>query len=136
VTAPPFPGQIPDVMAALNDASLQERRIGVLRNYGGAGTDERVEQIFINSIALLHQQGAVIIDDLSIARKGMGSAEFDVLLYEFKTNLNACLESISPQDGTTPRDLAAVITFNQQHCAFTMPLFVRIFWFSPRAKGR
>jgi amidase len=67
VTAPSFPGQIPDVIAALDDASLQGRRIGVLRNYGGAGTDERVEQMFTHSIALLRQQGAAIIDDLSIA---------------------------------------------------------------------
>jgi hypothetical protein len=37
----------------------------VLRNYAGA--DARVEQVFTNSIELLRQQGAVIIDDLSIA---------------------------------------------------------------------
>ncbi|MFT7131737.1 MAG: amidase [Cyclobacteriaceae bacterium] len=135
VTAPSFPGQIPELMAALDDASLQGRRIGVLRNYAGAGTDERVEQIFTYSIALLRQQGAVIIDDLSIDRKGMGNAEFEVLLYEFKSNLNAYLESISPQDGTTPQDLAAVITYNQQHSARAMPFFGQDILVLAQAKG-
>ncbi|MFT6519440.1 MAG: hypothetical protein ACJATP_003119 [Candidatus Azotimanducaceae bacterium] len=40
----------------------------------------------------------------------MSNAEFEALLYEFKTNVNAYLESISGQDGTAPRDLATVIT--------------------------
>ena len=105
----------------------------MLRNYAGA--DARVEQVFTNSIALLRQQGAVIIDDLSIDRKGMGNAEFEVLLYEFKSNLNAYLESISPQDSTTPRDLAAVITYNQQHSGLAMPFFGQDILVLAEAKG-
>jgi amidase len=123
LTAPSFPRQIPDVVAVLDSASLQGQRIGVLRNYGGAGTDEQVEQLFADSIALLHQQGAVIVDNLSISREGMGDAEYEVLLYEFKAGVNAYLENIQHQDSTTTHDLKGVIAYNKIHSAIAMPIF-------------
>lgn len=123
VTAPLFPHQAPDVLAALDGASLQGQRIGVLRDYSGAGTNEDVEQILTKSLALLRQQGAVIVDDISISREGLGDAEYEVLLYEFKADLNAYLEDIEPGTGTTVRNLAGVIAYNERHSAVVMPIF-------------
>jgi len=58
-----------------------------------------------------------------------------VLLYEFKTNLNAYLEGISAQNGTMPGDLAAVITYNQEHIARAMPFFGQDILVLAEAKG-
>jgi amidase len=110
---------IPDYSAALDTGALRGKRIGVLRTHAGAGNDKRIEEILHTSIELLRANGAVIVDPVEIDTEGMGDAEYEVLLYEFKTDLNSYLESSNAPLGS----LAEIIAFNEAHAATVMPFF-------------
>jgi amidase len=110
---------IPDYAADLDTAALRGRRIGVLRSYSGAGKDERIETILSDAIALLRAGGAEIIDPVEIDTKGLGDAEYEVLLYEFKDGLNAYLE----ESGAPYDSLQAIIEFNAANAEAVMPFF-------------
>ncbi len=114
-----FPIAAEDFAAQLDVAALKGARIGVLRSYSGANEDSRVEKIFNASIEKLRQAGAEIIDPLEIDTKGMGDAEYEVLLYEFKADLNDYL-----QNSQAPmHDLQAIIAYNNANAAAAMPIF-------------
>lgn len=103
----------------LDPDALNGRRIGVLRTHSGAGNDERIEKILADSIALLEAQGAVIVDPVEIDTEGLGDAEYEVLLYEFKADLDDYLEaSYAPL-----QSLHAIIEFNSTNAERVMPIF-------------
>src|SRR5690606_4438614 len=93
---------VPDYAGGLAAASLAGKRIGVLRTYGGAGDDERVEAIYGDAIEALRRGGARIVDPIELDTRGMGDAEYQVLLYEFKADLDAWLAA----SGARMRSLA------------------------------
>ena len=101
-----------DYRAALDAGSLNSARIGVMRFSMGysAGTDA----VFEANLQRMRDAGAVIVD---IAEgpdmEAMGEAEFEVLMYELKHDLNAYLASTDPAQVTT-RTLAEVIAFNER----------------------
>jgi len=98
---------------------LDGKRIGVLRSYYGAGSHPDVEAILTSSIAMLKDSGAIIVDEIEIDISEMNDAEYEVLLYEFKTDLNAYLEKTR----APLRSLAEIIEFNQANAATVMPIF-------------
>jgi amidase len=109
----------PDFRTALRLDALQGVRVGVLREYAGFNddTDARFEQ----ALATLRALGAVIVDPVSIATRGkFDDDEATVLRYEFKDGINRYLAS---RRGAAPRDLAALIAFNETHRAQEMPWF-------------
>jgi amidase len=104
--------------AQLNAASLQGRRIGVMRFASGFGTNAPFE----DALATLRAQGAVLVDIADMPNRGeMGAASFQVLLSEFKDGLNRYLATTPPSVQT--RTLAELIAFNRAHAAAEMPLF-------------
>ena len=105
--------------ANLTADGLTGKRIGIIRSYYGAGDNAAVEAILASSIATLKDQGAVIVDDIEIDTEGMSDAEYEVLLYEFKSDLNAYLE----KSQAPLASLAEIIEFNEQHAAEVMPIF-------------
>ena len=110
---------VPDYAANLAEDALAGRRIGVLRSYSGAGRNARVDAILEQVILLLAANGAEIVDPVEIDTDGMGDAEYEVLLYEFKTDLNNYL-SIS---GAKWKSLEEIIAFNAEHADTVMPFF-------------
>jgi amidase len=122
---------IPDYAADLDTAELRGRRIGVLRSYSGAGKDERIETILSDAIALLRAGGAEIIDPVEIDTKGLGDAEYEVLLYEFKDGLNAYLE----KSGAPYDSLQAIIEFNAANAEAVMPFFGQDIFEQSQGKG-
>ena len=72
---------------------LNGKRVGIIRSYYGAGSHPDVEAILTASIEILQEQGAIVVDDIEIDTTGMNDAEYEVLLYEFKADLNAYLEA-------------------------------------------
>ncbi len=110
---------VPDYAAALDDQALHGKRIGVLRSWYGAGSDPRIEAIFEASVDLLRANGAEIVDPIELDTEGMGDAEYEVLLYEFKADLNDYLASSNAPLGS----LAEIIAFNEAHAATVMPFF-------------
>jgi len=125
------PALIPDYAANLEAGALAGRRIGVLRSYSGAGRDARVEQILEDSIALLKAQGAVIVDPIEIDTEGMGAAEYEVLLYEFRADLNRYLE----ESGAPYASLEELIEFNEAHADAVMPFFGQEIFIQAQEKG-
>ena len=97
--------------AGLDSASLTGKRIGVLRQ--SVGNDARVAALFDAALADLRRAGAELVELDYEAPEAMGAAEFAVLLYELRRDLNAYLGS-SPAP-IPARTLAEVIEFNRAH---------------------
>ena len=99
--------------------ALHGRRIGVIRSHYGAGKFPEIEAILASSIDSLRAQGAEIVDSIDIDMEGVGDAEYEVLLYEFKDGLNRYLEG----SRASIESLEAVIAFNDAHSETVMPFF-------------
>ena len=100
-----------DYAAGLTTASLAGKRIGVLRK--AVGNDPRVAALFDAALADLRRAGAELVELDYEAPAAMGEAEFAVLLYELRRDLNAYLAA-SPAP-IPARTLAEVIEFNRAH---------------------
>lgn len=111
--------QVPDYSAALDVNALRGKRIGVVRSYSGADGDARITAILDNTIRVLQAQGAEVVDALKLDTEDAGEAEFTVLKYEFKADLNAYLQASKAPFGS----LAEIIAFNQAHADTVMPIF-------------
>jgi amidase len=110
-----------DYTKALRPDALKGARIGVARKrYFGyhPDTDRLVEQ----AIADMKAQGATIVDPADIPTAAqLDGCEFEVLLYEFKADLNAYLGALGP--GAKIHSLADLIAFDEKEKAREMPFF-------------
>lgn len=118
-----------DYAAGLESASLAGVRIGVLRS--AFGFDPQVDALLQRQLELLREAGAVLVDPVEIDTRGLGAAEFEVLLYEFKDGLDRYLAETSAPVAS----LAALIAFNDAHAADTMPWFGQELLLQAQAKG-
>ncbi len=124
-----------DIMAAVRHPlthGLAGVRLGVARNY--CGFNPRVDAILEESIRVLRGLGAEIVDPVKITTENdLEAPEFEVLLYEFKADLNAYLAALGP---TAPvHSLTEVIAFNEQHREQVMPYFGQEIMLMAEAKG-
>lgn len=103
----------PDYTKFLDPNGLKGARIGVARaKFFGYSTvtDKLVQQ----ALDAMKQAGAVIVDPADIPHAGdYDDAEFTVLLYEFKTDLNAYLAGLGPQ--APNKTLADLIAWNDKN---------------------
>jgi amidase len=105
---------------------LRGARIGVPREvYFGYNTE--VDQIIETALATMQAAGALIIDPADIPTAldmKNGAGEFEVLLYEFKANLNQYLASRVPNTNDPelpqPRSLADIIAPFSSRRSFTL----------------
>lgn len=99
---------------------VQGMRIGVARNLGGG--DERVTAVFEQALAALRRLGVAIVDPADVATAdALGDSELEVLLYEFKADLNRYLGNLGPEAAV--HSLAELIAFNEAHAETVMPYF-------------
>src|SRR5204863_4094537 len=85
-----------DYSTALDPNGLERARIGVVRNklFGYSPAADRIAEA---AIEIMRQQGAVIVDPANIPTLGkFGDSEFEVLLYEFKADVNKYLTWLGP----------------------------------------
>jgi amidase len=123
---------LPDYTAFLDPDGLAGARIGVARNFFGRRSC--VDRIAEESIAVLADLGAEIVDDLQLcASKELDDREFEVLLYEFKADLNAYLAGLGP--AAPVHSLEEVIAFNRMHADRVMPYFDQELMVMALAKG-
>lgn len=110
-----------DYTTSLDPNALKGARIGVPRK-ACFGMNVHADRLAEEAIAVLRKLGAVIVDpaDLPSPSK-VSDSEFDVLLYEFKADLNAYLASLGPK--APARSLKDLIAFNEQHKDREMPHF-------------
>ncbi len=122
LTAANFPPQLPDYLSVLDGGGLKGVRIGIMRDYAGAGANAGVEARFEEAIGVLAGLGAEIVDPVDLGdREGMDEAEFEVLLYEFRAGLNDYLGDHRVPNGA--RTLADLIAFNVSRREEVMPFF-------------
>ena len=105
---------------AIERTDLRGVRLGVARDYAGAGQNPDVEAEFTRWLELLGRAGATLVDPVEVAvPEGAGEAELEVLLHEFKVGLDAYLDGA----GIDPRSLEALIEYNRLHAREVMPHF-------------
>jgi len=107
-----------DFTATLSPDALKGVRLGVLRPDMPALLAERYEA----ALAVLKAAGAELVEIKQPALEGLGDAEFDVLKYELKADLNAYLASTDPAKVKT-RTLSDIIAFNKANAARELGLF-------------
>jgi amidase len=107
-------------LGALDVNGLRGARIGVARDKL-TGYSVSADAAFERAIAVLKDRGAAIVDpaDITTVNK-FGDAEFDVLLYEFKPDLERYLAT---RPGARARTLDALIAWNRDHADSEMPYF-------------
>ena len=122
----------PDYTKFLDANGLRGARLGIARKF--FEDNVRMNAILNACIDTLKRSGAEVVDpaDLPTHNK-WGDAEQQVLLYEFKADLNAYLDRL-PADRPA-RTLAALIDFNNQHRGLEMPWFDQELFEQAEAKG-
>jgi amidase len=117
---------------ATGRADLRAIRIGVVRDYMGAGEDADVEAAFGRWLELLTQAGAILVDPLAIDMpEGARGAELEVLLHEFKAGIDQYLAAAHVEPGS----LEALIAFNAAHAREVMPHFGQDVFEMAQARG-
>jgi amidase len=125
-------GQV-DYTRYLDPNGLRGARIGVARTKF-FGYSNVTDKVINDAIEGMKAQGAVIVDPANIATAGkFDDSEFDVLLYEFKADLNKYLASLGPK--APVRTLQDIIAFNEQHKDTSMPWFGQEIMIQAQAKG-
>lgn len=122
----------PDYTQFLDPNGLQGARIGVARNF--FGFNDRVDKIVEVCIEEMKRLEAEIIDPANIKTAGkFRESEFEVLLYEFKNDLNKYLASLGPD--ALVRCLKDVIEFNEGNRETVMPYFGQEIMLKAEEKG-
>ena len=119
--------------AALDARALSGARIGVARKRY-FGYSPAADRLIERALADLKAQGAVLVDPADIPTASeLEDCEFEVLLYEFKSGLNAYLGQLPP--AARVRSLSALIAFNEQERSREMPFFGQEILKLAEAKG-
>jgi amidase len=110
-----------DYTTALDKNGLRGARIGVARKQY-TGYHVETDKLLASAIDLMKQHGATIVDPADIATAGKtDDSEFDLLLYEFKADLNAYLSQLGPN--VAVHSLADVIAFNTKNASRELRYF-------------
>jgi amidase len=110
----------PDYTAFVDPEGLRGARIGAARNL--AGFNDRVDRLFDEALDAMRELGAEIVDPADVPHKDeLDDPEYEVLLYEFKTDIEAYLATLGPSQPY--RTLAHLIAFNHEHADEEMPFF-------------
>jgi amidase len=122
-----------DYTKFLDPNGLKGARIGVVRDrlFGGSVAGDRLVD---EAIADMKRQGAVIVDPANIQTLGkFDRSESDVLLYEFKADLNKYLAWLGP--ASPVHSLKDVIAFNDAHKEQELPYFGQELMLQAEQKG-
>jgi len=120
-----------DYTKFLDKDGLKGMRLGVARKY--FGFNDQVDKLMSERLEDLKRLGAILIDPADIPTSGkFDASELEVLLYEFKADLNKYLAGL----GTSPvRSLKEVIDFNEKNRDKEMPYFGQDLFIKAQAKG-
>lgn len=121
-----------DYTPFLDPDGLRGMRLGVARQFfdihpGATSIAEAMLEI-------LKQCGAILVDPANIPTNGkFAHSEQLVLLYEFKSDLNAHLARLGP--GAPVKSLQEIIDFNERHREREMPFFGQEIFLNAQEKG-
>ncbi len=118
-----------DYTKFLQKDGLKGARIGIARQY--FGNNSRLDKFLETQLQVLKDGGATLIDVNFPTLQNFGDAEFEVLLYEFKADLNKYLtERNSPY-----KTLKDLIEFNEKNKVREMPYFGQEIFIQAEEKG-
>lgn len=121
-----------DYVRYLNPDGLKGARLGIARRFFAENAP--MNAFLDQCVALLARSGAVIVDPADLPQHGAWTApDLEVLLYEFKNDLNAYLARLPAVFPV--RTLSDVIRFNEAHASREMPLFDQELLRQADAKG-
>lgn len=121
-----------DYTKFLDRDGLRGARIGVARKH--FGFNDHVDRVMTNLITEIKKLGAVVVDPADIPTTGkFDDSEFEVLLFEFKADLNAYLKGLGPS--APVHSLKEIIDFNEKHRDREMPFFGQELFIKAQAKG-
>ena len=122
-----------DYTRFLDANALKGARIGVAREKF-MGYSDATDKVIDEAISLMKSKGAVIIDPANVPNAGKyDDTEFEVLLYEFKADLNSYLTTLAP--GARVKTLKDIIDFNERDKAREMPWFGQEIMLQAEKKG-
>jgi len=109
-----------DYTKFLNPNGLRGSRIGVARDF--EGSSPHTDSVFEDALTAMRNAGASLVDVFfpHISDINSGTAEFTVLLYDFKVDLNKYL---STRVGVPIGSLQEAIDFNNANASREMPFF-------------
>ncbi|MEW6364612.1 MAG: amidase [Acidobacteriota bacterium] len=110
-----------DYARFLDKDGLRGARVGVVRS-DAFHLSGKVTPILDSAVEAMKRAGAVVVDNVEIANLGKATddAEFEVLLYEFKADLERYLAT---RPGAAATTLAGLIAFDREHAGREMPFF-------------
>jgi len=108
-----------DYTQFLDPEGLKGARIGVARSL--FGTDKRVIKIIDSSLETMKSLGAELIEVEMASSDKFGKSELEVLLFEFKTDLNAYLADRGRM--VKVRSMEDVVKFNEENRDHVLPYF-------------
>lgn len=117
-----------DYTRSLDAKGLRGARLGVVRNL--LERHAHVDRIIQPALELLRTAGATLVE-VELNSTAYDDAELEVLLFEFKADLNAYLSG----RGGAVKDLSALIAFNEKHREQEMPFFGQELLLQAQAKG-
>jgi amidase len=122
-----------DYTAFLDAGGLKGARLGVVRKRL-TGYLPSVDRVFDAAVNEMKALGATVIDPADIPGLGeYDEAELEVLLYEFKDDLNRYLAELGP--GAPVHSLQEIIEFNTTHAGREMPYFAQELMERAQRKG-
>jgi len=121
-----------DYVRYLDPDGLRGARLGIARRFFAESAP--LNGFLDSCVASLKRAGAIVIDPADLPMHGAAAAaEQEVLLYEFKADLNSYLARLP---GEFPvRSLTDLIRFNEAHAAQELPLFDQELLRQAEAKG-
>jgi Asp-tRNAAsn/Glu-tRNAGln amidotransferase A subunit and related amidases len=118
-----------DYTSFLKPGGLKGSRIGVVRNYWGQRKE--VDRVMDAALDAMKKEGAILVDVTFNSIGKFGAAEFEVLLYEFKTDLEKYLAERNAEYKT----LVELMQFNTDNAKREMPYFGQTIFEQAAKKG-
>lgn len=119
-----------DYTPFLDKNGLNGMRIGLATNMMGFHKD--VDELLKQAYKTLQENGAELVEFEFENSRRMGGPSYQVLLYEFKADLNKYLKS---HPNAKPKSLADLINFNSENAAREMPWFEQEIFEAAENKG-
>lgn len=121
-----------DYTRLLDANGLRGARIGVARK--SFGFNDAVDKLMTEAIAVMKRLGAILVDPANIPTAGkFDDSELEVLLYEFKADLNKYLAALGAR--APVHSLKEIIDFNERNHDREMPYFGQDLFIKAEAKG-
>ena len=120
-----------DYTKFLDENGLKGMRIGIASEM--IGFNAKVDEIFKQAVEVMKANGAEIIEEVKFEnRHKWGDPSYEVLLYEFKADLNKYLQEHS---AAPVKSLEQIIEFNKKNADREMPWFAQEIFEQAQAKG-